>query len=489
MEHRPLPITTPEAVGIPSAAIHDFLNHLESKRLCMHSFLVIRHGQIAAEGYWHPFHADRKHRMYSCTKSFVSVAIGLLEGEGRLSLDDKVADFFPDKLPTEGVHPYIGAATIRDLLMMASPHERTTYKRMQDDDWVRTFFRVPPSHHPGAIFAYDTSATLTLTAIVEQLSGMSLLDYMRPRVLDPIGFSKDAYCLKTPLGVSQGGSALICTTRDLAKFALLCMNLGKDQGNQLIPESFMRAATARQIDTTNQNNAYIEDQQGYGYQFWRCRNNGFALRGMGGQLAICLPDEELLLVTTADLQPNPDGQQVIFDALWETIHSRMSFASLEPDAEAVNSLKQRTANLSILLPEGKPSSPLTAKVNGSVYQMDPNPMKIKQWSVQLNGDTGTLQFDNHIGTHTLQFGFGAAVAQPFPMYDYDSVSAAAWVDSETLLIYSYIIDDYVGTLRTTVHFKEDAVTIVMRKYAELFLDEFSGIASGKKLRESCQTES
>ncbi|MGN7383620.1 serine hydrolase domain-containing protein [Paenibacillus sp. SAFN-117] len=480
-EKKPLPTATPEQVGIPSSAILQFLDRLENKKLCMHSFIVLRFGKIAAEGYWSPFHAHKKHRMYSCTKSFVSIAIGLMEEEGLLSLGDQVIRFFPEKLPEEGVHPYIAQMTIRDLLMMASAHEKTTYKQIKDDDWVRTFFQAAPSHLPGTMFFYDTSATVTLTAIVEKLSGMSLLDYLRPRLLDPIGFSEDAYCLQTPLGVSHGGSALICTSRDLAKFALVCMNKGRFNGEQLIPEEYILAATSRQIDTTHTLDTFYEAQQGYGYQFWRTSHGGFALRGMGGQLAICLPEDDLLVVTTADLQPNPDGTQIVFDALWDTIYSSLAAHSLPDDEEAYNELLDRTSQLSIMLPDGSSHSSKAAEINGNGYRLADNPMGISQIHFEFNGDEGALYFENSRGTHRLGFGLGKTVSQKFPLYGYDSLSAAAWVDSNSLLIYSYIIDDYFGTVRTKVYFGADTVTIVMRKYAEGFLDEYSGIASGERV--------
>jgi CubicO group peptidase (beta-lactamase class C family) len=478
LENNPLPTTTPEEAGIPSSAIIDFLQRLEDNRLCMHSFLLLRHGKVISEGYWKPFHAEKKHRMYSVTKSFVSVAIGLMEGEGLLSLDDRVVRFFPEKLPKEGVHPFIEEMTIRHLLAMTSAHEKTTYKQMKDDDWVRTFFMVPPSHRSGQIFSYDTSATLTLTAIVEKISGMPFLDYMRPRVLDPIGFSRDAYCLKTPLGVSQGGSALLCTTRDLAKFALVCMNKGKWNGAQLIPEEYIRAATSRQVDTSTL--TYVDEQQGYGYQFWLCRNNGFALLGMGGQVAICLPEHDLILVTTADLQPNPNGIQAIFDALWATIYPSLSDKPITPNEAASTELNRVIDQLSIKLPRGASHSPIAEEIDGAVYAMKENMMELSQVGFEFSEDQseGKFTFHNEDGSYQLAFGLGKAISQKFPIYNYDCLTAAAWADDQTLLISSYIIDEYVATLHMSVSFDDNTVTIAMKKYAELFLDEFAGFASG-----------
>ena len=133
---------SPESVGIPSRAILNFLQRIDSERICMHGFLLVRHNRIAAEGYWAPWTAERRHRIYSVSKSLVALAVGMMIDEGRLTLDDRVAEYFPDKLP-EDLHPWLAAATVRDLLLMATPHSTTSYTR-DDPDWVWTFFNRTP---------------------------------------------------------------------------------------------------------------------------------------------------------------------------------------------------------------------------------------------------------------------------------------------------------------------------------------------------------
>lgn len=197
---------SPERLGIPSLSILRFMDKLHREQICMHGFLLLRQGQIAAEGYWAPFLETSMHRMYSVSKSIVSLAIGLLIDEGKLNLHDRVVAFFKDKLP-DPIHPYLAQATVRDLLMMASPHIRTTYTR-HDTDWAATFLNSKPTHIPGTLFSYDTSATVTLYTIVERISGLPFLSYMRERLLDPIGFSQDAWCVQTPEGTSWGGSGV-----------------------------------------------------------------------------------------------------------------------------------------------------------------------------------------------------------------------------------------------------------------------------------------
>ena len=191
---------SPESQGVSSESIVSFIDELERGGLNMHSFMLIRNGKVLSECYWPFFNAGKKHRMYSVSKSFTSVAIGMMIDEGRISLDDKVADFFPEYLPADP-NPYILQATVRHLLMMATFNESNSYNQY-DLDWVATFFQYPgKQHEPGKFFSYDTAATVVLCAIIEKLNGKTILEYMRP-VLDEIGISKDIWCIKTPEGRS-----------------------------------------------------------------------------------------------------------------------------------------------------------------------------------------------------------------------------------------------------------------------------------------------
>src|SRR5690606_31951476 len=133
--------------------------------------------------------------------------------------------------------------------IMSTPNSANSYTR-DDSDWAATFFQKEPSHPPGTIFSYDTSATVVLNTIVERISGVPFLEYMRPRLLDPIGFSENAWCIQTPEGTSWGGSGVICTLQDMAKLAYVCLNKGRWDGRQLISEEYIREATSKQIDTS-----------------------------------------------------------------------------------------------------------------------------------------------------------------------------------------------------------------------------------------------
>lgn len=478
------PAPTPESLGIPSQAILNFLQRIDAERINMHGFLLVRHNQIAAEGYWAPWSADRKHRMYSITKSFVALAVGMMIDEGRLSLDDRVAEYFPDKLPAN-LHPWLATSTVRDLLMMATAHSSTSYTR-DDPDWVWTFFNKQPSHPPGTIFSYDTAATVVLTAIVETLAGKPFLDYMRPGFLDPIGVSKDGWCVRTPEGFSWGGSGAICTLRDLAKVALTCMNGGKWGESQLLPADYLAAATAKQIDNA------IRGHHGYGYQIWCERDGGFSFRGMGSQFAICMPEHDFLFTCIADTQGAPAGS-AIPEVMWEEIYPHLADAPLPEDRNAHAALTKKIEQLAILPLPGEIDTPLASEVNGVWYTLEKNLAGITRTRLTFNGNQGTWEYTNDQGDNVLHFGIGQMVGGKFPQRNYfgDQIgvvpgtkyaclASAAWVDERTLDLEIYITDVHLGGLRISFAFKGDEISLFMTKQAEWFLDEYEGFAGGKK---------
>ena len=473
---KPLLRCTPEEAGLASRHVAAFADALEGMGLAMHSMMILRHGRVLAEGYWAPFTSERRHRLYSCSKSFVSIAIGFMIDEGLLAPDDHVVTFFPDKLPEGGAHPYIEEATVRHLLMMASPHTNTAYMQLPMADWTKAFFHCPPTHRPGSVFSYDTSATHTLTAIIERLSGETLPDYLWPRLLAPIGAGR-VDCIKDPVGTSWGGSGILCTPADFARVALCCMNNGRFDGRQVIPEWYIKEATSKQIDTFMHGRT-PDTMQGYGYQFWRLRHNAFAFIGMGGQLAVCVPDADLLVVLTGDDQWQSMQYIAQFNAVWEHLLANLSGEALPPDADAARALAARLSNLALPFLAGQTVSATAARVHNVLYKLDMDCNGFTDVRFRFAADGGCMVLYNESGAHELAFGLGRNVFSRLPLDGYECAASAAWDDCGCLLIQCFVVDDYCATARITVRFDGAHVTLFMQKAAEMFMDAFEGCVSG-----------
>src|SRR4051794_1553355 len=187
-----LPYATPESQGVASSAILAFVEAAEREIDALHSFMLLRHGHVLAEGWWAPYEAERPHMLFSLSKSFTSSAIGLAVAEGRLSVDDRVLSFFPDDAPAEPGEN-LAAMRVHDLLSMSTGHAVDTTPFMRQDpgsNWAKAFLARPVEHTPGTHFVYNSGATYMLSAIIQQLTGMTLLEYLRPRLLTPLGIEQ-----------------------------------------------------------------------------------------------------------------------------------------------------------------------------------------------------------------------------------------------------------------------------------------------------------
>jgi CubicO group peptidase (beta-lactamase class C family) len=282
--------------------------------IALHTVQVSVHGETVAQAASVPVGLDTPQRMYSVSKTVTGLAIGLLADEGALRIDDPIVRHFAELGPA---HPWLEATTIRHLLALRGPHRSTTYE-LTADGWLESYFRVPPTHPPGTLFTYDTSASYVLAALVERLTGTSLADYLRPRLLDPVGITPGLRFLTGPEGISHGGSGLICTPRDLLRLAHLLNADGVHDGARLLPAAYLHAATSPQADTTTQTwGASL--RSGYGYQLWLPRPGCWLMFGLGGQVVYGDPARGVAVVVTADAQACASGDQRLLDDVLERL--------------------------------------------------------------------------------------------------------------------------------------------------------------------------
>ena len=305
-----LPRSSPEAQGVSSSALLAFVEAVDRDIDAMNSVMVVRHGRVVAEGWWSPYDAQSRHSLYSLSKSFTSTAVGLAAAEGKLSVDDPVLKFFPEDAPAEP-SKNLKAMRVSDLLRMSTGHQ-TEPSRPKDQPWTKAFLAQPVPNKPGTHFLYNTSATYMLSAIVQKATGMTVLDYLRPRLFEPLGIEHPTW-EASPQGITTGGFGLSVRTEDIAKFGQLYLQKGKWDGRQLVPASWVEAATARQ--TSNGSNPKSDWDQGYGYQFWRCRHGAYRGDGAFGQYCIVLPEQDAVIAITAGVK----DMQAVLNLVWDKL--------------------------------------------------------------------------------------------------------------------------------------------------------------------------
>lgn len=473
----------PEKAGVPTDCIQRLTKRLTEKQIPMHSLLLARQDKLFFEGYYTPCTADMPHRMFSVSKSFTAVAVFFLAAEGRLSLDDTIVSWFPEKLPQK-VHPWIASMTIRDMLMMRSCHAATTYKADMTSDWVESYFTTPPTHPAGTLFHYDTSAPHTLCALVEKLTGMDMLDYLKEK-LSPLALSAGSYLLKDPFGVSMGGTGLVALPMDLLKFGFFLLRRGNVCGKQLLPASYLDMAVSN-LSATCVTAPLPSEAQGYGMQFWRGEKNNYVCYGMGGQFIIIFPDYELICVTTADTQSIAGGNQQIYDALYEEILPAIGNTPLPETPETGQLLSRTLASLRLApLPQTALSADIkktARRVNGKTFYVQNTPSAFERFSLQFDSEEtasgspagGTLSFVLKNQTCTVVFGIGQLRTGSFPLYHLNYAADGAWLSDGTFYIKAHIIDSYVGCVQFQLAFEGNSLTVFLRKKEESLFQEFDG---------------
>ena len=483
---------TPEQAGISSRNVERMISFLERNGYVFHSLLLMKGDALFGEYYWKPFACDFCHRMYSQTKSYVGIAIGLLAEEGKLSLDDPIAKFFPDKLERTP-YPHLASQTVRQMLSMRTAVRVPNWFTTADPDRTHEYLNEGRDSGPaGTIWSYDSAGSQVLASLVERLSGMSLFAYLNEKIFRHLGTFRTATLLKTPNGDSWGDSALLCTSRDMASFVRLLVKGGVHEGKRLIPEGYLKEACS--CVTYNHETPFSAyDEAGYGYQIWQTQMGGFAFHGMGGQFSIGIPELDLTVVATGDNQGHRSAGHLFFAAVEEFLTLDISPTPLPEDDAARASLAARTADLRLAVCAGEPNSDFAKQIDGQVYELGTNPYGWKHFSFALtDGAGGVLRYENAQGEKELPFTFGENTFCKFPQYGYsdgvggkrttdgflyDCAVSAGWLCDNTLSLRVQIIDRYFGNLFMIFAFQGDEVGISMVKTAEDFLSEYSGRAT------------
>ena len=379
-----LPRTTPCQAGIAPQALSRFLDRL-SENGC-HSVMIVRHGKVAAEGWWQPHSPEESHVLYSLSKSFVSTAVGFAVQEGYLHEEDRVLDFFPDLLPSPPC-ANMEKLTVRHLLCMGTGQEEEPDIR-QTKEWRKNFLASYIPHEPGSLFHYNSMATYMLSAVVQKVTGQRVLDYLRPRLFDPLGIdAPDLHWEQSPEGIDCGGWGLFLRTEDIAKMGQFLLQKGEWEGKQLLYSDWIQKAGSPQIDNSL-NTGWLDWDQGYGYQFWMCSEEGvFRGDGAKGQYCVVMPKQDMVVAMTAGLSDMNLNLEAIWDCLLPGVQDE---ALCEEEAEQAVLHKLQT--LQIPLAQGEKTGPAAQRWQGNTYAVGENALGIDRLSFAMeeNGVVLTL---------------------------------------------------------------------------------------------------
>jgi hypothetical protein len=264
---------------------------------------------------------------------------------------------------------------------------------------VKAFLTAPVEVKPGTMFVYNTSGTYLLSAIVQKATGQTVFDYLKPRLFQPLGI-EDATWDASPQGITMGGIGLNICTEDIAKFGQLYLQKGNWNGKQLVPESWVETATARQ--TSNGSNPDSDWDQGYGYQFWRTRHGLYRGDGLYGQFCIVMPRQDAILAITSGTR----DMASVMNLVWAKLLPALQTNSLPPDDAARKKLESKLANLTLPHPQGPAANAVATQISGTTYFFPTNNHNIESVKLDFKGQETTLVVGNRGREYKISVGNG-----------------------------------------------------------------------------------
>ncbi|MBX3111913.1 MAG: serine hydrolase [Fimbriimonadaceae bacterium] len=336
---QPLPRSKPEAQGVSSRALVDLVDTFEAKIDHLHSLMVVRHGHVVAEGWWKPYAADKPHMLFSLSKSFTSTAVGMLQTEGKLSINDRLVQYFPEAKSTDPANQ-INEMRLRDMLCMSTGQSEADIDRFPFGGGRPSvaFLGTKVGHKPGTLWHYNTPATYMLSYVAQKTSGQTLADYLMPRLFEPLGIAKPQWD-QSDEKVDWGGFGLNLRTEDVAKMGQMLLRRGEYGGKRLVPAAWVDLATSKQA--SNGSDPDSDWSQGYGFQFWRCRHGAYRGDGAFCQFMVVMPEQDCVVAITS----GSNDYQGVLNVLWDKLLPELRPAPLPDDAEGDARLAEKMKSL------------------------------------------------------------------------------------------------------------------------------------------------
>lgn len=465
---QPFPRATPESQGLSSKSILSLLQALSSDpTLNMHSLLIIRNGYVITEAAW-PGQDLRIPKMtFSACKSITSLAIGMLINEGRLQLDTRLIDLWPDKVnPLDKIR--LRDMTIRHLLTMTSGFSFNEGTSMTETDWVKGTLNSSIKTTP---FSYNSLNSYLLSAAVTRITGLRLSEYLKPRLFDPLDIH-NFHWETCPMGIDKGGWGLYLTPEDFGKIGWLLLQKGLWKGQRLLPESWILEATKSHAEAPKDYGDF-----NYGYHIWRARENtSFLFNGMLGQNVLCMPDSNMVIVSNAGNDENFQKSRY-FDCLRE--HLSDIHDSLKPDRHSYKALLKYTHALCKVTLSDTPIKqrlPRQCKVFSQIqwYTTDTPAMGLSPMLLQtiqnnytkglttigfaIRGGTFILDWTEADELHSIAIGWKKAAISNISIHGepYRIAASGSWASDE----------NGRTVLKVQIHFQETPFTRLLRFYWE-----------------------
>lgn len=460
-----LPRSTPEEQGVPSEALIEMFDSLMvMPGVEIHNVTVMRNGKVIAELSPAPFKPGYGHVLFSCSKTYVAAAVGLAVEENRLRLSDRVAVFFPEQMP-DTISDALSAMTVRDLLTMTSGIKPDWNIRSRHTDWRSAFLAKEVADVPGEKFQYDSMVTYMLSGIVQKVTGMTVLDYLKEKLFGEMHIT-DAAWESCPEGINTGGWGLYLQPESMAKFAQLLLDGGRWQGKQLIAEEWVNEMCRKQVAT---------GREDYGYQTWVCPYpTAFRADGALGQFAISIPQKQMVIVITETSLTDGIPQRNLF---WK-LCDRVGDQPLKP-GKAYQRLQKQLAAATLPLVKGKASSRQMMKLDGQTLTLGKNKLGWKSMAFAFEkGELRVTVTENDGKSYVVPFGHNhwtTDILDGYPLYTitaknrfsgiegpFYASGSYAWTAPDELQMKLHYVN-WFSALHFTLRLENDGYKLIIRE--------------------------
>lgn len=428
--------------GINPKAVYDFVTRCEKEELGVNSLMLIKGGKVVAQGCHSPYSNTTKHIMYSISKSVTATALGFAVDEGKIGIDDSICKFFPE-YDKRGKN---SAVTVRHLVTMTSGKLIGMATARHGKDWIRIFFDAPFASKPGKVFMYLNDNFYLLSAIISRVYGETLVDFLYPRLFEPLGIEKPVW-ETDKFGYAAGGWGLYLSVEDVSKIMYCYCRNGMWNGRQVIPAAWIEEATSFQVPTVKR--GHVDNTMGYGFGFWQTSlPETYRAYGLHGQFGYVFKDRDTVLTLASGISKDEHLSDAIND-LYETLWD-------EPEAEYEEKLKELLASLGDKddLPESErntelekyyshrvlktQSSSFASMLNATVTTvMDEAVGHIDRFSFSLEGDGLYMTWNEGLYINTIRLG----MKNQYEFSDvvlaglhYTACSKAAWTGEKELTV-------------------------------------------------------
>lgn len=433
--------------GIDPDRVIAFLDEVEDAGLDLHGIILHRHGKVAAEGWTWPYTPDRPRILHSVAKSFTACAIGLARDEGLLRLSDTVISFFPEHLPAH-IDPKLPRMTVEHLLTMRTGHQSNTSGsvwRSIASSWITEFFKIPLVHEPGEQYVYTSAASYMLSAIITQVTGQTMHEYLRPRLFEPLGITDEHWDIG-PDGINPGGNGLTATPAAMLKLGILHAQEGLWEGRRILSSEWVQAATHAQGGSDSK----------YGYHWAIKPRDAYCAVGVFVQMSIVFPAFGATLAVVGAMK---NSAQIIphlerhFPAAFLDTANKAD----EADQRLVRRL-EAMRQVPVLACAG--ISPFSEPVTVEV-EIGDNDQGVTRLSFAFEQDTLSVQLTDKAGTHRIVVGLnrwhqgitdmpGSELHHGYTLEDEAVIAGARWLDHATLeMQWIYVASAFRDTVRCT----------------------------------------